>query len=223
MPRVLLQALFRLLYTRLAWAYDHAAWLASAGHWYRWVEACLPYVEGDNLLEIGCGKGHLLHELAGRGSRVVGVDYSEAMCRTARARSDQPVLRADGRRLPFEDGRFDTIITTFPAPYITEAETQVEVARVLKAGGQWLWVDVPMLQPRRGSRLSWLVNRVAYGEVPPVPPLFARDATGGLWDITIERVTAGSTSIAVRRARLAAPSEQQAYRADFRIPNISDP
>jgi ubiquinone/menaquinone biosynthesis C-methylase UbiE len=201
MPRILLQKLFNLLYTRFAWAYNYVAWLASAGHWYRWVNACLPYIEEGTVLELGCGRGYLLHEVAQRGHQVIGVDYAEEMCRYARTQSGQPVLRADGRTLPFPDGTFQTVITTFPAPYIAEAATQRELARILKPGGQWLWVDVPLLEAKGDTWLSWLVNRLTYGEVPPVPPIFARDATGGLWDITIERLVVGNTSIAVRRAR----------------------
>lgn len=201
MPRILLQKIFILLYTRFAWAYNYVAWLASAGQWYRWVEACLPYLAEGNVLELGCGRGYLLHEIARRGHPVVGVDYAEEMCRYAKNQSRQPVLRADGRILPFPNGTFQTIITTFPAPYILEKGTQEELARLLKEGGQWLWVDIPLLNPKGDTWLSWLVNRLTYGQVPPIPPLFARDATDGLWDITIERVVVGNTSIAVRRAR----------------------
>lgn len=202
MPRILLQKIFSLLYTHFAWAYNHVAWLASAGHWYRWVSACLPYIEDGNVLEVGCGRGYLLHEIASRGHPVVGVDYAEEMCRYAHTQSHQPVLRADGRQLPFPDSSFQTVITTFPAPYILEKQTQREMARVLKPGGQWLWVDVPLLDPKGDTRLSWLVNRLTYGQVPPIPPIFARDATDGMWDITIERVAVGNTSIAVRKARV---------------------
>jgi ubiquinone/menaquinone biosynthesis C-methylase UbiE len=201
MPRILLQKIFNLLYTRFAWAYNHVAWLASAGHWYRWVNACLPYIEGGKVLELGCGRGYLLHEIAKKRHKVIGVDYAEEMCRYARTQSAQPVLRADGRTLPFPDSTFQTVITTFPAPYIAEAATQRELARILQPGGQWLWVDVPLLEAKGDTWLSWLVNRLTYGEVPTIPPIFARDATGGLWDITIERVAVGNTSIAVRRAR----------------------
>ncbi len=201
MPRILLQYLFTLLYTRFARAYDFVAWVASAGHWYRWVRTSLPYMEDGKVLELGCGRGFLLHEISLKGFPVVGVDYSEAMCRLARAQSLQPVVRADGRILPFPDHSFQTVVTTFPAPYIVEEITQREIARVLKSGGQWLWVDVPLLQPAGNTWISWVVNRLTYGHVPPIPPLFARDATGGLWDITIERVVVGNTSIAVRRAR----------------------
>lgn len=203
MPRILLQKIFTLLYTRFAWAYNHVAWLASAGYWYRWVQACLPYIEDGKVLEVGCGRGYLLHEIALRGHSIVGVDYAEEMCRYARTQSHQPVLRADGRTLPFPEGSFQTVITTFPAPYILEEQTQREMARVLKPNGQWLWVDVPLLNPTGDTWLSWVVNRLTYGQVPPIPAIFARDATGGLWDITIERVAVGNTSIAVRRARKA--------------------
>lgn len=47
--------------------------------------------------------------------------------------------------MPFADGAFDTIVSTFPAPYILAEATLGECARVLRPGGRLviggLWVE----------------------------------------------------------------------------------
>ena len=203
MRRTLLQRFFGLLYTRLAWGYDMVAWLASAGQWYRWVGAALPFVKGGPVLEVGCGRGRLLRPLTERGHQVTGLDYSGEMARHAAQASGQPVIQGDGRLLPFGDGQFATLVTTFPAPYVLEGETQREFARVVRPGGLWLWVDAPALDPTASTALARLVTRAAQGKASAdeVTRYLSRDRSGGLWSVRVERVSAGSTTVTVRIAR----------------------
>ncbi len=203
MRRTLLQRFFGLLYTRLAWGYDVVAWLASAGHWYRWVEAAIPIVNTGPVLEVGCGRGRLLRPLAERGHQVTGVDYSGEMARHAAQESGQPVLQGDGRVLPFRDGQFATLVTTFPAPYVLEGETQREFARVVRPGGLWLWVDAPALNSTASTALARLVMRAAEGKASDdeVTRHLSQDRSDGLWSVRMERVSVGPTTVAVRIAR----------------------
>jgi SAM-dependent methyltransferase len=104
----------------------------------------LPWVQGADLLEVGFGTGVLLGELARAGYHVIGIDRSSAMQRqAARADGAQRILGA-AQFLPLPDNSFDCVVATFPAPYIGEAETLLEIARVLRPGGRLviggLWV-----------------------------------------------------------------------------------
>lgn len=200
--RRLLRAFFALLYTRLAWGYDGVAWLVSAGQWYRWAGVALPFIEAGPVLEVGCGRGRLLRPIANRGFAVVGVDRSEEMARHAARVSAQPVLRADALALPFPDGYFATLITTFPAPYVLEAATQREFARVVRPGGLWLWVDAPALDLGTRTALAQAVTWLAQGSAPPDPPRhLEEDRSGGQWAVTLRRLPVGQTSIGLRVAR----------------------
>lgn len=129
------------LYHELAWAYDGISWLVSISRWHTWRCAALPHVVGQNILELGFGTGRLLMELTaeripdGSGA-IVGVDYSAEMNHVARlnfARLGRkaPIVLARGEQLPFPDACFDTIIATFPAPYILERTTLLECRRLL--------------------------------------------------------------------------------------------
>lgn len=67
------------------------------------------------VLEIGCGVGRLVKPLAGRVSRVVGVDLSEEMIRRAReycaGLPNVELLRTDGRLDSLPDASFDFVFS----------------------------------------------------------------------------------------------------------------
>lgn len=96
------------------------------------------------LLDAACGTGIVTRRLAADrpGMRVVGVDLSPGMIRRAAARLPGAVVRADSRRLPFPDGRFDAVCTVWLLHLAPRAEdvraTVAECARVLAPGGVWV-------------------------------------------------------------------------------------
>ncbi|HXF69864.1 MAG TPA: class I SAM-dependent methyltransferase [Thermoflexus sp.] len=139
----LFQVFFHWLYHQGAWAYDGVAALVSGGRWVHWVTRALDHIHGERVLEIGFGPGHLLTAMARRGLRPVGIDRSPAMARQAHRRvgCSVPLVQGQAQALPFRRGSFDTVVTTFPAPFILEPATWREAARVLRPGGRFvvLW------------------------------------------------------------------------------------
>ena len=155
------------LYHELAWGYDLVSWLVSWGQWTHWRRAAGQYVyDADgrlrqHVLEIGFGTGELLAELAQAAaaqSSPVGLELSPAMHNVASAKLHRrhlytPRVRAFAQHMPFDDGVFDAVVSTFPAPYIFDPQTLQECARVLRSsadghgtGGQLLivgtWVSL---------------------------------------------------------------------------------
>lgn len=149
--RRVLRWFFDHLYTNLAWAYDVVAWLASGGLWYEWTFVAEQFVQDGPVLEVGVGRGRLLRRLDAGGHTAIGIELSPQMVAAieeyfAKAGRRAPIVQGDGCRLPFEDSTFQTLITTFPAPYVAEERTQREFARVLRPGGRWIWIDQPQLR-----------------------------------------------------------------------------
>jgi len=142
---------FRLLYNELAWLYDAVSWLVSMGLWRRWQRSALAFLPspGARVLELGCGPGHLLVEMAARGYRIAGLDLSPGMARLAGRRlrrAGRPasgVLLCRGRAgaLPFAPGSFDAVVATFPTAYIVDPACLGSLARVLRAGGRLVIVE----------------------------------------------------------------------------------
>jgi ubiquinone/menaquinone biosynthesis C-methylase UbiE len=170
---MLLKIFFDLLYHSLAWGYDLIAWLVSFGRWQSWVKSILPYIQGQRVLEMGYGPGHLLIELKKHGYQVVGLDESHQMARIAgqrmrRACPGQPftIVRGIGQELPFASSSLDSVVATFPAPYILEANTLTEISRTLKPDGQFIIIlAVWIIGKRLGDRALALLYRTT-GETP---------------------------------------------------------
>ena len=80
--------------------------------------------EGDRALDVGCGPGVLLAELAARlgAGRVAGVDPSEPFLALARTAVPGADLRsANAERLPFPDGAFDVAMSQLVVNFMADA------------------------------------------------------------------------------------------------------
>jgi SAM-dependent methyltransferase len=103
-------------------------------------------VEGQRILEVGCGAAMCSRWLAGRAARPIAFDLSAGMLRHARAGADEsgievPLVQADAEHLPFRDAAFDIAFTAFGAIQFVADSARVmrEVARVLRPGGRWVF------------------------------------------------------------------------------------
>lgn len=169
-----LRIFFYLLYHPFAWLYDLVALIVSWGRWKAWVFSILPMIQGQILLEIGFGPGHLLEKLLSSGYRVFGIDESWQMCNLASNRLEPHflhkgrVIRGICQNLPFSTNQFDTVITTFPPEFIFSETAVKEIYRVLKPGQEWLLIPAAWIT---GTRLvdKFLANlfRIT-GQSPPV-------------------------------------------------------
>lgn len=93
---------------------------------------------GSNILDIGCGTGHLAGELMQRGYTAWGVDLSEGMVEYAREHYNRDHFRVgDIERIPFPDNTFDAVMCLGVMEYLEKDEPALrEMWRVLKPGGR---------------------------------------------------------------------------------------
>jgi len=155
---------FNLLYHPFAFTYDLVAATVSLGHWKDWVHGVLPFIEGTRILEVGHGPGHLQRLLRDRGLAAIGLDESAPMGTLAKARlrksghSEINLTRGITQNLPFPDGTFDTIVSTFPSEYIFDPRTLTEARRCLASGGRLVVLPVAFHIGQRALErlMAWL-------------------------------------------------------------------
>lgn len=94
---------------------------------------------GECILDLGCGTGHLTHNIAISGAEVIGID--NALTMIERARKNYPNLKfevADGTNLDFEE-QFDAIFSNAVLHWIKEPEKVIAgIWRALKPGGRFV-------------------------------------------------------------------------------------
>jgi ubiquinone/menaquinone biosynthesis C-methylase UbiE len=125
---------------------------AAPGHddasspWYQLVREYLGAVKGLRVLEVACGRGGFLRELALAGACVTGCDFSFAALGVARTRlgaagvpCSATLTQGDAQRLPFADDSFDLVVSCETIEHLPEARTAMkEMHRVTRPGGRLL-------------------------------------------------------------------------------------
>src|SRR6266550_4100588 len=114
-------------------------------------------VPSGELLEIGSGSGAMAGELVKRFPELhlVATDYDPEMVTVAQrtlARFGERVIvqRVDASALPFEDGRFDLVLSVAMLHHVGAWERALaEAIRVLRPGGAFLGYDLIHSAPHR--------------------------------------------------------------------------
>jgi ubiquinone/menaquinone biosynthesis C-methylase UbiE len=110
----------------------------------RFVEETRLLSPSVRVLEIGSGRGGMLHLLRSRGYDVLGVDISaERIAEAQRRFQDLPIEQTNGTVLPFPDASFDVVLSFDVFEHIADTDAHLEeVRRVLRPGG-WYLLQTP--------------------------------------------------------------------------------
>jgi len=106
--------------------------------------------EESRCLDVGCGVGRLIMDLAGTGARITGITIApnEAEIGNARLRlngldSRCGLMVGDCHRIPLPDASFDCVYAVYALKYFTDVHPIFsEIARVLRPGGRLLIYDL---------------------------------------------------------------------------------
>jgi SAM-dependent methyltransferase len=97
---------------------------------------------GERVLDLCTGTGWTSRVVARRGAMVVGADIAAGLLDAARANASAAGLPidyqiGDAERLPFADGEFDAVVSTFGVMFASRPEAAAaELARVCRRGGR---------------------------------------------------------------------------------------
>jgi SAM-dependent methyltransferase len=93
------------------------------------------------LLDVACGAGNATIPAARDGARVTGLDFSPDLLAVARERAADAMVEVDwvegdAQEMPFDNARFDRVISTFGHMFAPDhRRTAAEMRRVCRPGG----------------------------------------------------------------------------------------
>ncbi|WP_240789938.1 class I SAM-dependent methyltransferase [Roseomonas sp. HF4] len=102
----------------------------------------LDLCSGERVLDVAAGNGNATLAAARRFAAVTSTDYVPSLLERGRARAEADGLEvafreADAEALPFADGAFDVVLSTFGVMFTPDqARAAAEMARVCRAGGR---------------------------------------------------------------------------------------
>lgn len=111
----------------------------------RWTLERLSWRGNEAVLDVGCGSGDLLHEMARAGTgwrALVGFDFSPGMAaKAARTTHGLPVqfFVGDAQAMPFPQELFDVVMARHMLYHVPDiGQAVAEAARVMRSGGRFL-------------------------------------------------------------------------------------
>jgi ubiquinone/menaquinone biosynthesis C-methylase UbiE len=123
----------------------------ASSPWYDLVRETIGPVTGLQILEVACGRGGFVRELARKGASVAGCDFSFSALRVGKSRlpengftkSCEQLVQGDAQRLPFADSSFDIVISCETIEHVPDAQSALnEMHRVARPGGR-LFLTTP--------------------------------------------------------------------------------
>jgi SAM-dependent methyltransferase len=134
----------------------------------RLVREAVAAAPGERILDVGCGPGYYVAELAeevGPDGTVTGVDQSPAMLAVARDRceslSGTSFSEGEATALPFGDASFDAVLSVQVMEYVPDVPAALaEIHRVLRPGGRVVLWDIDWTTVSWHSREPERMRRV---------------------------------------------------------------
>lgn len=92
------------------------------------------------VLDVGCGDGFFAWSIYRKQKLAVGIDIENSLWTEAKARGNyQQVLAYDGKKIPFADNSFDTVVCNCVLEHVPQAsELLKEISRVVKKNGMFI-------------------------------------------------------------------------------------
>jgi SAM-dependent methyltransferase len=147
--------------------------------------------EGERVLDVACGTGNAAIPAAAAGGKATGIDITpelleDAHRNAAAAGVEVEWLEGDAEDLPFDDGSFDVVVSTFGCMFAPDHKrAAAEIARVLVPGGRF---GVVAWRPE-GNIGKFFATIAKYAPPPPEgfqpPPLWGvRDHVAEIFEGT---------------------------------------
>ncbi len=161
---------------------------------------------GQRVLDVACGTGVVAITAARSGAEVHGVDLTPELLERARenasiAKFEIDFREGDAEALPFDDGRFDVVLSQFGHMFAPRPDVVIrEMLRVLKPGGTIAFATWPP------ELLIGSSFRLVSSYMPPPPPGVSPPPQWGDVAIVRERLGNAVKDIVFDRACMLVPA-----------------
>ncbi|MFP5299155.1 MAG: ubiquinone/menaquinone biosynthesis methyltransferase [Actinomycetota bacterium] len=156
----------RTMFDRIAPRYDLVNRVMTFGldvGWRRKAVSSLRIGPGDVVADIACGTGDFCREIEKTGALALGFDLSFGML--ASARTDAPLIQADGMRMPLGDRSVNGITCGFALRNVVAIDALfAEFARIIGPGGRVAILEVA--QPN--SKTLRFGHRIYFNRIVPM-------------------------------------------------------
>jgi SAM-dependent methyltransferase len=117
----------------------------ASSPWYELVRERIGTVVGLRILEVACGRGGFVRELARSGAHVTGCDFSLTALRVGQDKlrtlgngSSAALIQGDAQALPFADESFDLVVSCETIEHVPEVRKALrEMWRVARPGAKF--------------------------------------------------------------------------------------
>lgn len=143
--------------------------------------------DGDKILDIGCGKGYLLHEFKKLMPKLMicGLDVSNYALSNSKQEVSRDLVLGNASKLPFDTNEFDAVVSlgtlhNLPLEQLTMAIN--EIVRVSKFHNNYIVVESWRNEQERVNMLFWQLTCEAFFAVESWEWLFNECKYKGYWD-----------------------------------------
>ncbi len=122
----------------------------ASSPWYELVREQVGNVAGLRILEVACGRGGFVRELARSGAHVTGCDFSLTALRVGQAKlraqgngTSAALIQGDAQALPFADESFDLVVSCETIEHVPDVQEALrEMWRIARPGAK-LFLTTP--------------------------------------------------------------------------------
>ena len=116
--------------------YDAVVGVTTFGRDSAWKREIIGAVSGSGpVLDLACGTGILTSMVKETGRQVTGLDYTRDYLEVAKDKMGRIFVQGTAEVLPYRDGTFDAVVSSYLAKYVDVSLMVGECWRVLRPGG----------------------------------------------------------------------------------------
>lgn len=142
------------------------------GRWYKVAEAMARHYgikPGHRILDVGCGKGFLIHEFtrAVPGVEVFGIDISEYGVRHAKPEVSSRVIVGHAGQLPFPDDYFHFVVSITTLHNLGARDLHAAIGEIERVGigDKHITIESYRSQREKANLLYWQLTCKAFHDV----------------------------------------------------------